>query len=48
VTFKAKVIFESIIIEPIMDLKTFNAVLFEFAPELNEVYTLGKQLNEIN
>ncbi len=31
---KAKVFLDSINIEPIIDVKTFNAALFEFAPDL--------------
>ena len=34
VSHKAKVFLDSIVIEPIIDVKTFNAALFEFAPEL--------------
>jgi hypothetical protein len=31
---KSKIFLDSIVIEPIVDVKTFNSALFEFAPAL--------------
>lgn len=44
----AKIFLKAMFIEPIIDVKTFNATLFEFAPELDEVYILRKRLHYIH
>lgn len=44
VCHKAKLFLDSVNIEPIIDVKSFNADLYDFAPSLREVFDLRKQL----
>jgi hypothetical protein len=48
VCHKAKLFLSAVIIEPIIDVKSFNGELFNFAPNLNEVFDLRKQLRYMN
>ena len=41
---KAKLFLNAVMIEPIIDVKSFNGELFNFAPNLKEVFELRKQL----
>ncbi|TRY62922.1 hypothetical protein TCAL_05139 [Tigriopus californicus] len=45
---EAKIFLKAMFIEPIIDVKTFNASLLEFAPELDEVYILRKRLHYVH
>ncbi len=48
VCHKAKLFLSSVNLEPIIDVKSFNAELFEFAPSLTEIFDLRRQLRYMN
>ena len=45
---KVKLFLNAVKIEPIIDVKSFNGELFNFAPNLKEVFELRKQLRYMN
>ena len=45
---KAKLFLNAVNIEPIINVKSFNGELFNFAPDLKEVFELRKQLRYMN
>ncbi len=48
VCHKAKLFLDSVNVEPVINVKSFNAELLNFAPNLNEVFDLRKQLKFMN
>lgn len=48
VCHKAKLFLTAVSIEPIIDVKSFNGELFNFATSLNEVFDLRRQLRYMN
>lgn len=48
VCHKAKLFLSAVNIEPIIDVKSFNGDLFDFAPSLSQVFDLRRQLRYMN